>query len=60
MEGDRHGRSARAGRKAISEACRQNGVRRLVVFGSALTSRFDESQLCRFLGRVPRRRREPL
>ena len=31
-------------RKAISEACRQNGVRRLVVFGSALTSRFDESR----------------
>jgi uncharacterized protein len=31
-------------REAISEICRQNGVRRLLVFGSALTDRFDESR----------------
>jgi len=31
-------------RDAISEVCRQHGVRRLVVFGSALTDRFDEER----------------
>lgn len=31
-------------RGAISEACRRYGVRRLVVFGSALTDRFDEER----------------
>ena len=29
-------------RDAISDACRQYGVKRLVVFGSAVTDRFDE------------------
>lgn len=29
-------------RSAISAACERNGVRRLVIFGSAVTERFDE------------------
>ncbi len=31
-------------RDAIGELCRKHGVRRLVVFGSAVTDRFDESR----------------
>ena len=31
-------------RGAIGELCRKHGVRRLVVFGSAVTDRFDEAR----------------
>jgi len=31
----------RLDRDAIADVCRQNGVKRLVVFGSAVTDRFD-------------------
>lgn len=31
-------------RSAIGELCRRYGVRRLVVFGSAVTDRFDEAR----------------
>ena len=47
-------------RAAISAACRRHGVKRLVIFGSAVTERFDAARsdvdfLVEFRGDVPDR-----